>query len=166
MVEIVEPGVSVDLEAKAAGIFVLRCYGLWRFGTMMVLVDGEEFTRIVFAYTTGIDILLVLLLLPIVLSVLVEPLARRYRGDVETSNDPPFNLHIFSCLLAYLLTPTLSIVLFLAGLFFMFVAVGAIYRMSMWRVFVFSIIPVLFVVAIVILCRYGDSYCLCYFGGC
>jgi len=31
----------------------------------------------------------------------------------------------------------------------MFVAVGVIYRISVWRIFVFSIIPVLFVVAVV-----------------
>ena len=56
----------------------------------------------------------------------------------------------FSCLLACLLLPALSILFFLAGLFFMFVAVGVVYRMSIWRIFVFSIMPVLFVVAIVI----------------
>lgn len=56
----------------------------------------------------------------------------------------------FSSVMAYLLIPVASIVLFLAGFFLMFVAVCLIYRVDMWRAVFFSLIPVLFVSATIL----------------
>ena len=62
----------------------------------------------------------------------------------------PVLLHVtfifFSSILAYFLVPAVAIVFFVVGFFLMFMAVGAIYRMHMWRVVLFSLAPMLFVV--------------------
>ena len=71
----------------------------------------------------------------------------------------PMVLHalfiFFSCLLAYLLMPMPSIVLFMVGFFFMFVAVGAIYRFDVRRVLVLSLASVLPIVLIVLYAGQG-----------
>jgi len=77
----IEPlNISMDPNAEVCGIFILRCYGLWRYGTLRILADGAELATIVFAYTIGIQILPALLLSPLLLLAFAELLARRYRG--------------------------------------------------------------------------------------
>ena len=77
MVRIVELNVTISQDAEAAGIFVLRCYELWQFGLMRILVDGAEFAVIVFAYTVG-PWTLFALLLPLLLVAVAAVLSRRY----------------------------------------------------------------------------------------
>ena len=55
----------------------------------------------------------------------------------------------FSCLLAWLLFPTLSIVFFVVGVFFMFVAGGLVYCLRVRCVLVFSFMSMLLVVFVV-----------------
>jgi len=76
-VRIDELNVTISQDAEAAGIFVLRCYELWGFGLMRILIDGAEFAVIVFAYTVGPWTLFALLLLPLLLIAVAAALGRR-----------------------------------------------------------------------------------------
>ncbi len=66
----------------------------------------------------------------------------------------PMILHsaliFFSCVLAYLLMPLPSVVLFLAGLFFMLVAVGVAYRIRTHLILVCSSASTLFAVLVIL----------------
>ncbi len=53
-------------------------------------------------------------------------------------------------MLAYILVPAPSIVLFVAGLFLMFMCVGAIYRLHMWHSIALSLVPTLFAVSVML----------------
>ena len=63
----------------------------------------------------------------------------------------------FSSILAYFLVPTVAIALFVVGLFFMFMAVGAVYHMHMRRIVFFSLAPTLFVVVAILSVLYVVS---------
>ena len=72
-----ELNVTIGGDSVSAGIFVLRCYGLWGFGSLSILVDGAEYTTIVFSYTVGAPVLIALVFLPILLYIAAVLLARR-----------------------------------------------------------------------------------------
>jgi len=55
----------------------------------------------------------------------------------------------FSSILAYFLVPTVAIALFVVGFFFMFMAIGAIYRLHVQRMVLFSLTPTLLVVLVI-----------------
>ena len=69
---------TINPDAETAGIFILRCYGLWRYGVLTISVDGKAQWRIIFGYTIGIYGLLALIILaPVAIVILYEVLPKR-----------------------------------------------------------------------------------------
>ena len=78
IVKIRELKVEIRSQAIAGGVFILRCYELWKYGTLTISVDGTEYWRIIFGYTIGLYGLFALLIfIQVMMFVLLKGKSRR-----------------------------------------------------------------------------------------